>query len=124
FSRNKQTVEKLAEGLDDIGLTSGFSGLSVRAEPGESFGLYGVGWLRNDEGELIINPTTGLRQAGSRIRYGSIYPDWLLGIQNSLTYRGINLSFLVDIREGGVLYSNTVTDLRSAGLAEETLANR
>ena len=124
FSKNKQTVEKLAEGLDDIGLTSGFSGLSVRAEPGQSFGLYGVGWLRNDEGELIINPGTGLRQSGSRIRYGSVYPDWLLGIQNSLTYKGINLSFLVDIREGGVLYSNTVTELRTAGLAEETLANR
>jgi hypothetical protein len=31
---------------------------------------------------------------------------------------------LVDIREGGVLYSNTVATLRSTGLAEETLVNR
>ncbi len=124
FSKNKQTVEKLADGLEELGLTSGFSGLSVRAEPGQSFGMYGVGWLRNDDGELIINPNTGERQTGVRERYGSVYPDWLLGIQNSLTFKGVNLSFLVDIREGGVVYSNTVRTLRSSGLAEETLENR
>ena len=124
FTRNRQKVEQLAPGLDDITLTSGFSGLSVRAEPGEDFGLYGAGWLRTDDGELVINPTTGERQVGDRQRFGSIFPDYLLGIQNNFNYKGINLSFLIDMRQGGVLWSNTVQTLRSTGLGEETLANR
>ncbi|MEM8966324.1 MAG: SusC/RagA family TonB-linked outer membrane protein [Bacteroidota bacterium] len=124
FTRNRQSVEQLAPGLDELALTSGFSGLSVRAEPGEDFGLYGAGWLRNDAGELIINETTGERQVGDRQRFGSIFPDYLLGIQNSFSYKGINLSFLIDMRQGGVLWSNTVQTLRSDGLAQETLANR
>src|SRR5690606_24849452 len=37
---------------------------------------------------------------------------------------GITLSFLIDIRQGGVIYSSTVQSLRASGLGEETLANR
>jgi hypothetical protein len=36
----------------------------------------------------------------------------------------LNLSFLLDIRKGGVMYSGTVAALRSGGLAKETLLNR
>ncbi len=124
FTRNRQAVENLAPGLDELALTSGFSGLSVRAEPGQDFGLYGAGWLRNDAGELIINETTGERQVGDRQRFGSIFPDYLLGIQNNLNYKGVNLSFLIDMRQGGKLWSNTVQTLRSSGRSVETLANR
>ena len=125
FTTNKQTVEKLAPGLDELSLTSGFSGLSIRAAPGEAFGLFGAGWLRDSvSGKPVINPSTGLREVGPRTRFGDIFPDWTLGVQNSFSFKGFHLSALIDIREGGVMYSGTVSDMREDGRVEETLLNR
>jgi TonB-linked SusC/RagA family outer membrane protein len=125
FASNKQTVERLAPGLEELSLTSGFSGLSVRAAPGEAFGLYGAGWLRDSvSGKPVINPNTGLREVGPRTRFGDIFPEWTLGIQNTISFKGISLSALIDIREGGVMYSGTVSDMREDGRVAETLLNR
>jgi hypothetical protein len=125
FASNKQTVEKLAPGLDELSLTSGFSGLSIRAAPGEPFGLFGAGWLRDSvSGKPVINPATGLREVGPRTNFGSIFPDWTLGVQNTLSFKGFQLSALIDIREGGVMYSGTVSDLRGDGRTTETTLNR
>ena len=124
FSKNNQEVVTLAPGLDELALTSGFSGLSVRAEPGEAFGLYGAGWDRSPDGDIIINPTTGLRERGARTRLGNVFPDWQLGIDNRVTFKGVTLSALVDISEGGVLFSRTISSLRGQGLVTETLENR
>ena len=51
-------------------------------------------------------------------------PDFTMGINNTFTYKGVTLSFLIDIRHGGSLYSETVANLRSSGLAAETIAHR
>ncbi|RIJ37084.1 SusC/RagA family TonB-linked outer membrane protein [Pontibacter oryzae] len=124
FSKNVQEVQDLPESLDFYGLASGWSGLQIKAEEGKSFGLYGTAWQRDPEGNFIINKDTGLRETEQGKRLGSITPDWLMGINNTFTYKGINMGFLVDIRKGGVFYSGTVASLRSSGLAEETLENR
>ncbi len=124
FSRNQQEVVTLAPGLDELALTSGFSGLSIRAEPGEAFGLYGAGWKRSPDGDIIMNPTTGLRERGARTRLGDVFPDWQLGIDNSISYKNLSLGALVDISHGGVVFSRTVSSIRGQGLAEETLENR
>lgn len=124
FNKNTQTVEELSEGLTEYQLTSGWSGLQIKAAPGEEFGLYGTAWKRNDAGEIIINPNTGLREISPGERFGNIYPDWIMGINNTFSFKGVDLNFLVDIRQGGVFYSGTVGGLRSSGVALETADNR
>ncbi|RLK06663.1 SusC/RagA family TonB-linked outer membrane protein [Tenacibaculum discolor] len=124
FNKNKQKVESLAEGLQEFQLQSGWSGLTIKASPGEEFGLYGTAFKRNDEGEYIINKATGLKEVVANQRLGNTAPDWTMGINNSFNYKGFNLSFLVDIKEGGTLFSGTSASLRSSGLAYETLTNR
>jgi hypothetical protein len=124
YNRNKQVVEELSEGLVEYQLTGGWSGLQIKAAPGEEFGLYGTAWKRNDNGDIIINPNTGLREISPGERFGDIYPDWIMGINNTFSYKGLDLNFLIDIRQGGVFYSGTVGNLRSAGLALETAENR
>lgn len=123
YTTNKQTVVSLTEGLEEYTLTSGFSGVQIKAEPGEEFGLYGAGYERDPNGNIVIDESTGLRKIGNTIRLGDIYPDWMLGLNNEFTYKGVTLSFLVDIRKGGVILSNTTQDLRFAGLAKETAEN-
>lgn len=123
FSANRQRVT-LPEGLSFYTIASGWSGLTEKAVPGEPFKMYGVAWDRDPAGNIIIDPATGLRKIKSDQPLGNIYPDWIGGISNSFRYKNASLSFLVDIRKGGVLFSSTASSLRTAGLAEETLANR
>ncbi len=121
FNRNRNRVVSLAPGLSEFVTTSGDGfGIFVVARPGETFNIQGVGWLRDPQGNLIINPTTGLRTPGPRRLLGAIYPDWTMGINNSFSYKGFDLSFLIDMRKGGVVNSQTVGIVRSSGLAVET----
>lgn len=124
FAKNKQVVKSLSEGLKRYSLASGWSGLQIQAEVGSTFGLYGTGWERDDQGNIVIDPANGLRKTKTNVRFGDIFPAWTGGISNSFSFKGINLSFLVDVRKGGVFYSGTVANLRTAGLAQETLENR
>lgn len=124
FGKNKNKVVSLAPGLEELILTSGDGfGIFVVARPGKTFNIQGVGWLRDPDGNIIINETTGLRTPGARKTLGNIYPDWTLGITNSVSYKGFDLSFLVDIRKGGVINSQTVSIVREAGMAAETAVN-
>lgn len=124
FALNRQKINELAEGLENYTLTSGWSGLQVKAEVGHSFGIYGTAWKRDDKGNYVINAKTGLRETVNNERLGNMYPDFTMGINNNLSYKGFNLSFLIDIRHGGVMYSGTAADLRYSGLAKETAVDR
>ncbi|SFC47925.1 TonB-linked outer membrane protein, SusC/RagA family [Parapedobacter composti] len=123
FSSNRQSVE-LPDEIASYTVQSGWSGLQVKAETGKPFQIYGVGWERDPNGNIVIDEATGLRRTIADQPLGNVFPDWMLGINNSFSYKGLNLGFLVDIRQGGVLYSNTASTLRTSGLGYETLQNR
>src|SRR5699024_8395594 len=66
-----------------------------------------------DDGTRAVSETTK--------NLGKVAPDWTMGISNTLRYRNLSMSFLIDVRYGGVMYSGTVSDLRVNGMAEETI---
>ncbi|MCA9749778.1 MAG: hypothetical protein KC414_11790, partial [Romboutsia sp.] len=119
-------LEELYPGLKDYVLTSGFSGFQIKAEEGQTFGLYGTAYLRDSAtGKYIINAGTGLRQqAPSPKRFGDIYPKWNMGLGADIYIKGLTISVLFDFRKGGVMYSGTTAGLRTSGLAAETAINR
>ncbi|MCC8424400.1 SusC/RagA family TonB-linked outer membrane protein [Mucilaginibacter sp. UR6-11] len=123
YSGNINTVSLPAE-IKQVTVQSGYSGLTVKAENGKSIGLYGVAWVRDGNGHIVIDPATGLRKTITDQRLGGISPDYTGGITNTFNYKGLTLAFTVDIRKGGVLFSNTVSTLRTNGLSEETALNR
>lgn len=124
FSKNKNTVQDLPVGISQYLLASAYNGLQIRARNGEQIGLWGTGFEKDPSGNIVINPNNGLRRVVTDQRFGNIYPDWTMGINNSFSYKGLSLSFLIDIRQGGVMYSGTVAALRSTGLAKETAIDR
>jgi TonB-linked SusC/RagA family outer membrane protein len=124
FSHNEQIVNSLAPGLDVYSIASGWSGLQVKAVVGKPFALYGSKWRRSPDGQYVINPANGLRLTDVDQYLGDVNPDYMLGISNRFSYKGVSLGFLVDIRQGGVFFSGTVADLRLNGMAKETEANR
>ncbi len=126
FTRNVIEVVSLAEGVDNIFL-GGFEGSSVRAVAGLPYGsIFGFGWLRNDNGDIIIDDDPESAGYGYPIldveekAFGSYNPDWLMGIRNSFTWKGFMLSALLDIRQGGVMWNGTRGALYYFGTHEET----
>ncbi len=124
FTKNTNEVTKLAEGVDEIDLEVAFSSISAFAIVGEPYGvLYGSKWLRAPDGQLIIG-SNGLPQLDPlRGKIGDPYPDWQAGIRNTFSYKGINLTALIDIREGGDIWNGTLARLHRLGKTEES-ANR
>ena len=123
FNRNRNIVDKLAPGLSEFVVTSGDGfGIFIAARPGTTFNIQGVGFARDSATDkYLINPANGLRIQGQRRLFGNIFPDWTGGVNNTFSFRRMALSFLVDARKGGVFLSQTTSQLRSSGLASETV---
>ncbi|NJX14789.1 SusC/RagA family TonB-linked outer membrane protein [Tamlana crocina] len=124
FNQNTQKVTSLVEGVDEFQLQSGWSGLTIKASPGQEFGLYGTRFKKNEDGDYIINASTGLKEVETAKRLGNVAPDWTMGINNSFRIKNFGFGFLIDVKQGGTLYSGTTAVLRGSGLVAETLANR
>lgn len=125
FTHTESTVMELAEGVDRVLIASAFNSIQVQAVPGREFQLFGIPYLRDSaSGRPIINPLTGVRQAGDAKAFGSVLPDFTMGFINNFSWKGFTLSTTIDWRSGGIMKSATVEGLFDSGLAEETLLNR
>jgi TonB-linked SusC/RagA family outer membrane protein len=92
--------------------------------PGKpTMSLTGLYYLRNNNGDLLIDPGTGLPvRSASFIDAGyNRQPDWTAGVTNTVRYKRWQLSFLVDLRKGGDIFNATEHYLTTRGLAMSTL---
>ncbi|MGQ9818343.1 MAG: SusC/RagA family TonB-linked outer membrane protein [Candidatus Kapaibacteriales bacterium] len=131
FSTNKNMVDELYEGIDNIFL-GGFEGSSIRIVAGKPYGtIFGFGWLRDSTtGKVIIDddpnsPFYGFPIIDENVEkaLGSANPDWLMGIRNSISWKGLSLSFLIDIKKGGKMWNGTRSALYFFGMHKDMEAN-
>lgn len=96
--------------------------LAPYLEAGLPYGyLRGTVTLRDNEGNLLINPSTGgMIVAPEQQMVGNPNPDYKLGITNSFSYKGVFLSALFDMTKGGDIYSVTLSSLLGRGVTEDT----
>ncbi|WP_460966912.1 SusC/RagA family TonB-linked outer membrane protein [Spirosoma migulaei] len=67
-------------------------------------------------GQNVINGTSGQFAPGiSNSVISNPQPNYTAGLTNTFSYKGLALSVLVDTRQGGQLYSFSVTDARANG---------
>jgi len=82
----------------------------------------GIDYLRNNNGELLINPTNGMPIKDVNFTpMGDRAPSITIGLTNSFTYKNFNLSFLLDMRKGGDIYNATELYLYARGLSKLSL---
>ena len=103
----------------DTWLYSNARGGLVVGGPTTSISTYG--YMRNNAGEILINPTTGIpvRDDAFKVR-GDRNPDFTIGYLNSLTYKNLRLSFLWDLKVGGDIFNATQDYLTSIGKSART----
>ncbi len=127
YAENNSLVKELAEGLDRYNLTGRQWMTTTVIQVGHEYGeILTKKFIRNDAGRVVVNATTGLPEVtDGQTEYGGTYnPDWLGGITNTFTYKGFDLNFAIDFRQGGKIYSFTEANLASDGFSDYTLAGR
>jgi TonB-linked SusC/RagA family outer membrane protein len=124
FSNNRNKVLELRNGLDQVVLTSAYD-TEFLAIPGMPLGVYkGPAYLRDPQGRIVVNPNTGFPlQAPEKEIYGTAQPDYLMGLYNTFSYKGVSLAFGFDARKGGLFYSYTQRLTQFVGNSTNTLYN-
>lgn len=109
WTRIRSEVLSLPEGLEVIEFQSSHEGVTSRVLEGGSPGdLYGYGYERTDNGELLIDDAGLPNVNRDSLKYvGSAMPDWTGGITNSFSYKNFNFSFLVEVKQGGDAYDES-----------------
>ncbi|MEM6771756.1 MAG: SusC/RagA family TonB-linked outer membrane protein, partial [Bacteroidota bacterium] len=128
FSANRARVEELPVGTERFTLSYSRVYNSVDQtvffiveEGGEIGDIWGTGYLRNENGDLVLNEDGGFIADNNLKKLGSANPDFILGFQNNFRLGNFDLGVLVDWRQGGQLVSRTLALAGVAGQLEETV---
>ena len=125
LSKNNNKIIELAEGINETALSQGgFDEVKIVAHTGGNYGdIYGKTFARNEQGQIIVDGE-GLPIINSDLAYlGNQQPTCMLGITNNFSYKNFSLSFLIDARFGGKIYSATTARLYGNGNAAGTVVN-
>jgi outer membrane receptor protein involved in Fe transport len=130
WAKNNSEVKDLPEGVTEITLNTNW-GVRLVAREGEPYGtLVGRRVKRAPDGQIIVT-AAGIpvydRDANNNIdnfALGTITPDWVGGMRNTFTWKGLSVSALLDMRQGSDLFSMTYIFGRYAGVLEESLEGR
>ncbi|WP_281238813.1 SusC/RagA family TonB-linked outer membrane protein [Flavobacterium praedii] len=107
WSKNKNKVIALDEGISNYQLGSFQGGVSINATVGQTYGtIQGTDYVYLN-GQRIVDAATGKYQITSTNDnvLGSFVPDWNGGINNKFSYKNFTFSFLIDVQNGGSIFS-------------------
>jgi hypothetical protein len=81
--------------------------------------------LRDAATGLLVYDSSGTPVTdGSYNIIGNGVPDFTGGLNNSFTWNQLNLTFLIDFKSGGDIYSGTNVRMTQAGFTKQTLQGR
>ena len=127
FAKNSNKVKELANGVDEFELASArWLGVKVVAKVGENYGcIMGKDFLRNDNGDIIIDGKTGLPKMTHDLKVlGNATWDWTGGLTTNVRYKNLSLGAIFDVKVGADLYSMSARSAYSTGKHKETLEGR
>lgn len=126
YSRNVSKVVELDKDgfLNDYVLGSS-GNIQVLASKGQRYGaLFGKAFLRNDQGQIVVNADGSPAIDPNKKILGYYTPKWIGSINNVLSYKGISISFLIDTKQGGSIWSGTNYTGIYTGVLAESLPGR
>ncbi|MFC6096841.1 SusC/RagA family TonB-linked outer membrane protein [Flavobacterium qiangtangense] len=124
YSRSKTMIEKVTDFSDSVSIYSPYGTYGITATKGEEYPIItGIGYLRDDEGRVIVGADGTPQRTTAPIKLGKTTPDYILGLNTSFDYKGLRLSGTLDYRTGHQYYSGTKYTLAQFGYLTETAEN-
>ena len=127
FSTNKNKIVALANNDTTVLLrSSAVGGAQIIAKVGGSMGdMYGIGYERSPDGQVIYDATSGLpRLTTTPVYLGNTIPKYRASFGNEFRYKDFRLNVLFDAQKGGVAHSYTHGRLADFGKLSVTLPGR
>lgn len=126
YARNRNTVVKLADGIESFQLNQQYLFPNgIFATEGRPYGdIVGRDTRRAPDGQYIVSPNGRYATEDEPSILGNIQPDWIGGLNNTVSYKGFTLNFLIDFVQGGDLFSTTKHEMTSRGTGKWTEEGR
>ena len=121
FTKIDNEVLSMPPELDEIVFTDAFYIQNKIVEGGSIGDLYGFVFDRAPDGRLLIG-SDGFPSVSTTeyTKVGNALPDWQGGLTNTLTYKGLSLSVLLEWRQGGDVYDLGFRNALRNGILKET----
>jgi len=124
FAKTESLVKELAEGLDTYLYGTQRNDFRIENQVGQPWGQ-AIGRLPklDAQGKTVYTSTAGTLDYTINNNLGSVMPDFTGGLFNSMSYKGIDLTFSMDFQKGGQFYSLTKMYGDGTGLTARTVQN-
>lgn len=121
WARNVNEVVSLFEGGENLLIYSNWS-TAVNARVGQPYGaITGTNYVFHENGGRIVGSDGKyLRTSSTTEVIGNIQPDWNGGINNTISYKNVSFSFLLDGQKGGDIVTYDMGFGQATGLYATT----
>ncbi|HEX2533602.1 MAG TPA: SusC/RagA family TonB-linked outer membrane protein [Chitinophagaceae bacterium] len=122
FSRNRNKILELPEGLDKVDFNTYFD-VKMTGRVGRPIGVIEAPRpLMTEDGKFVTSNGFYVNTPTDE-EYGTIERDYMMGLNNQVTYKNWTLSFSIDYRRGGYFVSRTADLTYFVGNAPLTAYN-
>ncbi len=123
WARNRNKVLDLG-GIKNLQLASFQGGVTINAAVGEPYGtIKGKNFVYLNGQKVVGANGYYAQSATSDEIIGNVNADWTGGVTNQLRYKNVSLGFLVDVQQGGDVFSLDLYYGLATGLYPETAAD-
>jgi TonB-linked SusC/RagA family outer membrane protein len=121
FTRNRNKVLSLNGGAKNLQIGSFQSGVSINASVGQAYGtIQGKTFEMLDGKRLIDDDGYYVTTTTTTNILGDVNPDWIGGVYNTFKYKNLSLGFLVDVKQGGSIWSLDQFYAQGTGIYKES----
>ncbi len=107
WSNPRTKVTQLRDGIENITIGSLQGGISINAPLNGDYGsIWGADFVYDPNGNKVVGENGAyLSTTDTNHNLGSFQADFIAGLNNSFRYKNFNLSFLIDWKKGGKIFS-------------------
>jgi TonB-linked SusC/RagA family outer membrane protein len=123
YSSNETIVKSIKEGLDEIALrTTGQWG--IYAVKGEAFPQIKANTYQRDPlGRIVVDAASGAPLEVATLKsLGKTIPDYILGLNTALKFKGFSISTTIDYRTGHKFYAQGSDAMEFTGRSMESVS--
>jgi TonB-linked SusC/RagA family outer membrane protein len=128
YAKNRNVVNKLytdpetGQELESLQINSSWGGVTIQAIPGETYGVIkGGAFIKDANGRIEVRSDGTPARSSTPEEIGNTTPDFIGGVNNIFSYKGLTANILIDFRKGGDLFSVTHWFGAYAGITASTV---